>query len=192
MQNEISPKTRAEIEKLAARMAKKAGYGDLSEEDDIFGGAKSGASFSRFKKKRLSAAERFSMEMKDFLLDRLKSLMDKGFSEAQALAATQEKFGNSALPENLNSFAKEKEYKENRRLKNMNKYDKYNQPSVGRSDVVMMFYAAFIIIGAGTGAIIGKLTEMLTFGIVSGLVIGLGLGIASHGIVLLDKMDKER
>ena len=187
MKNEIGPKTRAEIEKLTSLIAKKAGYAEPSEEDDIFGDVKSGGIF---KKKTLSAAERFSREMTDFLLDWLESLMDKGHSEQQALAATQERFSNSALPKNFDEFFRK--YKKNRRLEKMGKYDKNSHPSVNRSDVVTMFYAAFILIGGGVGAILGKLAEMQWFGVIAGLAIGIGLGIASHGIILLDKIDKER
>jgi len=186
MKNKLSPYANAEINKMVARIAQKAGYAASSKDDDLFGGAKKkGGLFSSLGKSKRSAADQFSMEMKDFLLDWLESLMQQGYSEEQALLATQEKFNNSTLSESLNEF-----FKEHGGL-DMERENRYGK-SIGKGEVVTMFYVAFAIIGLGLGALIGKLTDIQGTGILAGLAIGVGMGIVSHGIVILESMDKNK
>jgi len=185
MKNALSPRTYAEIEKLAERIAQRAGYAGVPQDDGLYGGEKSGGLFSLFKRKKLSVAEQFSAEMTVFLLNWLEDLMRNGYNEKQALAATQEQFSDSALTENLNEF-----FIEHGGLE-MKRNDKFGK-TIGKGEVVMMFYAAFAIIGLGVGFLAGKLADMQAVGIISGLIIGAGMGIVSHGIILLENLGKDK
>ena len=180
----FSHRTDMEVSRLVQRVAQKIGY-PATNTDDFYGKNAGGGFLASFKRKTLSSAEQFAQELTEFIYDCMGKLISKGATEEQALSIMQDNFSNEKLSDSLNEFFKEYGGSEMER-NNRQQYSK----GVSKKEVVLMFYVAFVLVGLGFGAMIGKSLEAVGTGtgILCGILIGLGLGVVTHGVVILESL----
>lgn len=130
----------------------------------------------------------FAEEIKTYLQDGLIDLMNEGYSEEEALKITMEKFDEADLKENFDEFVNAFEGF------GMENYYEITDWYTKNGETIGLFYAAFLFLGMGLGALSGYLfghtwlNTLIGFG--AGLFIGLSLGLLSHGLLTL-KRDKQ-
>lgn len=130
----------------------------------------------------------FAEEIKTYLQDGLIDLMNEGYSEEEALKITMEKFDEADLKENFVEFVNALEGF------GMENYYEMTDWYTKNGETIGLFYAAFLFLGMGFGALFGYLlghtwlNTLIGFGV--GIFIGLSLGLLSHGILTL-KRDKQ-
>lgn len=194
--NDLSRESQQKIDGLVERVAKKAGYtgGEgLTYKEHLQAKyehkrEKIRRKINKYKHKfslRPSRDADFAEEIRTYLRDGLKDLMEEGHSEEEALRMTMEKFDEAELKDSFDDFAKEfggfgmEEY-----MHNMEWYQ-HNGEAIG------LFYAAFTVFGLTFGALAGYLIGHAWYWAVASLVVGLlsgaGGGLLSNAIISLRK-----
>jgi hypothetical protein len=126
----------------------------------------------------------FAEEIKTYLQDGLLDLMQEGYSEAEAIKITLDKFDEAELNETFDEFVNA--------FEGFGMEEDYmTQWYVENGEAIGLFYAGFTTLGMTLGALSGYLlghTWLNTLiGLGVGLFVGAALGLFSHAIIALTR-----
>ncbi|RNC29078.1 MAG: hypothetical protein AWM53_00998 [Candidatus Dichloromethanomonas elyunquensis] len=202
--NNLSSETLAKIDTMVERVARKAGY--TGRENMTYmellqtkyeqqrkkishkirnqrGKIEQGINKYRHKFSMKPGNPDFAEEIKTYLKDGLLDLMNEGYTEAEAIKITMDKFDEAELNETFDEF--------------VNAFDGFGMEEYmahwyqNNGEAIGLFYAAFTLLGMTLGAFLGYLlghtllNTLIGFGV--GLFAGASLGLLSNAIIALSR-----
>lgn len=165
MSKKLSIDAMERIDEMVERVARKAGFtgkGDMTYQELLH---------QKFEQQygNMLRVKDFTEEIKTYLKDGLQELMEDGYSEEEAIQITLEKIDEAELKDTFAEFAKAFEGLDEQDTK---KRAKRNE------DVVGLLYGFFVMMGLGSGTLVGYIFGRSWLSTITGLFVGVFFGVA--------------
>ncbi len=194
MDSKLSRETLSQVDKMVERVGRKAGYTgrenmsykEILQDKIERSKSKLDAKVKKYKRKlSVNPSDRdFAEEIRVYLIDSIKALMDEGYSEEDAVRVSREKFDET---EGISSFEEYFDAWEKFGLDRNGTMEWY----IEQGETIGLFMAAFVVLGLTLGAFVsflaGAVWQTILICTCAGLLLGVGGGLLAMAILSYKK-----